>query len=166
MFLIMLIGIIGNTSIIIIILWNKLLRLQPTNLFLLNMAVSDFLNLCICPILYLFRRDVLFIDYYLGKICCLITPGVTGKFINALCCKVVVYLFMNIFFISHNICIWSIEPKCHNFEQGLWYSDAKISKFHGIQSLSCLYYSGCYLVDFHWSICTSIVFQRVPCKHE
>ena len=89
MFLIMLIGIIGNTSIIIIILWNKLLRLQPTNLFLLNMAVSDFLNLCICPILYLFRRDVLFTDYYLGKICCLITPGVTGKFINVLWCKVV-----------------------------------------------------------------------------
>ena len=132
MFLIMLIGIIGNISIIIIILWNKLLRLQPTNLFLLNMAVSDFLNLCICPILYLFRRDVLFTDYYLGRICCLITPGVTGKFIDVLYCKVVHISIYEYFSISHNICIWSIEPKCHNFEQGLWYSDAKICKFLGI----------------------------------
>jgi len=34
--------IIGNLSIIIVIVKNKLLRLQPTNLFLLNMAVADF----------------------------------------------------------------------------------------------------------------------------
>ena len=79
MFLIMLFGLIGNASIIIIILMNKLLRLQPTNLFLLNMAVSDFLNLCISPILYLFRKNVIFTNYYLGKFGCLISPFFTGK---------------------------------------------------------------------------------------
>ena len=78
MFLIMLFGITGNASIIIIILRNKLLRLQPTNLFLLNMAVSDFINLCICPILYIFKRDILFVNYYLPKWCCIATPFLTG----------------------------------------------------------------------------------------
>ena len=78
MFLIMLFGITGNASIIIIILRNKLLRLQPTNLFLLNMAVSDFINLCICPILYIFKRDILFTNYYLPKWCCIATPYLTG----------------------------------------------------------------------------------------
>ena len=78
MFLIMLFGIIGNASIIFIILKNKLLRLQPTNLFLLNMAVSDFINLCICPILYIFKRDILFVNYYLPKWCCIATPYLTG----------------------------------------------------------------------------------------
>ena len=79
MFLIMLFGITANASIIFIILMNKLIRLQPTNLFLLNMALSDFLNLCLCPILYIFKRDVLFVNYYLPKFCCLITPFLTGK---------------------------------------------------------------------------------------
>ena len=79
MFLIMLFGITANASIIIIILRNKLLRLQPTNLFLLNMAVSDFLNLCMNPIFYLFGRDVLFTNYYLGKVSCLVTSFFTGK---------------------------------------------------------------------------------------
>ena len=78
MFLIVLFGITGNASIIIIILRNKLLRLQPTNLFLLNMAVSDFINLCICPILYIFKRDILFTNYYLPKWCCIATPYLTG----------------------------------------------------------------------------------------
>ena len=79
MFLIMLFGITANASIIFIILMNKLLRLQPTNLFLLNMALSDFFNLCICTILYIFKRDILFVNYYLPKFCCLITPFLTGK---------------------------------------------------------------------------------------
>ena len=79
MFFIVLIGIIGNASIIIIILRNKVLRLQPTNLFLLNMALSDSMNLCITPALYLFKRDVLFTNYYLGKICCFMSPFFTGK---------------------------------------------------------------------------------------
>ena len=78
MFVIMLFGIIGNGSIIIIILRNKLLRLQPTNLFLLNMAISDFINVSLNSILYLFRRDVLFVQYYLGEFLCLITPFSTG----------------------------------------------------------------------------------------
>ena len=78
MFLIMLFGITGNASIIFIILKNKLLRLQPTNLFLLNMAVSDILNLCTGPILYLFKRDILFVNYYLPKFCCIATPFLTG----------------------------------------------------------------------------------------
>ena len=78
MFLIMVTGILGNASIVYIILKNKLLRLQPTNLFLLNMAISDFLNLCICPILYLFRRDVIFANYYLGEFTCRVTPFFIG----------------------------------------------------------------------------------------
>ena len=79
MFLIMLFGILANTSIIIIILKNKLLRLQPMNLFLLNLAVSDLLHLCISPLLYLFKRDTIFTNYYLGKLSCLATPFFRGK---------------------------------------------------------------------------------------
>ena len=77
--MIMLFGIIGNVSIIIIILKNKLLRLQPINLFLLNLAISDLLHLCVSPILYLFENDVIFTNYFLGHICCLTTPFFRGK---------------------------------------------------------------------------------------
>ena len=80
MFLIMMFGIIGNTSISIIILKNKLLRLQPINLFLLNLAVSDLLHLCVSTILFLFRRNILFTNYYLGRFCCLSTPFLNGKY--------------------------------------------------------------------------------------
>jgi hypothetical protein len=79
MFLIQLFGILGNLSIIIIILRNKLLRLQPTNLFLLNMATSDFLSLCLNPILYLFRQDVIFTNYMLGEFWCELSPVATGN---------------------------------------------------------------------------------------
>ena len=80
MFGIMLLGITGNVSIIYIILKNRLLRLQPTNLFLLNMAVTDLLNLCINPILYLFRNDAIVSNYLLGETFCTISPLFTSKF--------------------------------------------------------------------------------------
>ena len=79
----MLSGITGNVSIIIIILKNKLLRLQPINLFLLNLAVSDLLHLCVSPILYLFKNEAIFTNYYLGGICCLATPFFRGKVLKA-----------------------------------------------------------------------------------
>ena len=80
MFLIMMFGVIGNISISIIILKNKLLRLQPINLFLLNLAVSDLLHLCVSTTLFLFRRNILFTNYYLGRFCCLSTPFLNGKY--------------------------------------------------------------------------------------
>jgi hypothetical protein len=76
--LITLIGLIGNLSIMIIIIKNKLLRLQPTNLFLLNMAVADFLTLLVIPFLYYFKQKVVFTMYNLGKIPCKMTPFLIG----------------------------------------------------------------------------------------
>ena len=78
-FLLVLFGTIGNVSIIMIILKNRLLRLQPTNMFLLNMAISDLLNLTISPVLYLFRQNVIFSSYYLSESMCFSTPIFTGK---------------------------------------------------------------------------------------
>ncbi len=39
---------------------NSLLLLQPTNLFLLNMSVADFLNLLFNAPLFLFKQGVIF----------------------------------------------------------------------------------------------------------
>ena len=72
-------GITGNASIIIIILKNKLLRLQPINLFLLNLAISDLLHLCIGPFFYMFKRNAILTNFYLGEIGCLATPFFRGK---------------------------------------------------------------------------------------
>ena len=79
MFPIMLFGILGNLCIITIILKNRLLRLQPTNVFLLNLAISDFLHLCINPILFLSKQHSFASKYYLGGFTCHLTPMVTGK---------------------------------------------------------------------------------------
>ena len=89
----MVFGIPGNASIIIIILKNKLLRLQPMNLFLLNLAISDLLHLCTGPLLYLFKRNAVFTNYYLGEIGCLVTPFFrgTGKKLS----DVLIYLSIN-----------------------------------------------------------------------
>ena len=78
-FLLVLFGTIGNGAIIIIILKNRLLRLQPANMFLLNMAISDLLNLTICTVLYLFRNKVIFEAYYLSETICYASPIFTGK---------------------------------------------------------------------------------------
>ena len=75
----MVFGILGNLSIILIICKNRLLRLQVTNLFLVNMAVSDCLNLTINPILYYFRANNIFINYHLGEFFCKLTPIALGK---------------------------------------------------------------------------------------
>ena len=77
-FLLVLFGTIGNGAIIIIILKNRLLRLQPANMFLLNMAISDTMNLTICTVLYLFRNKVIFSGYYLSETICYASPIFTG----------------------------------------------------------------------------------------
>ena len=79
LFLIMLIGICGNLSIIIIITKNKLLRQQVTNLFLLNMALADITNLIFNPILYFFRNEVIFSNYMLGETLCRLSPAFLGN---------------------------------------------------------------------------------------
>ena len=79
LFIIMLFGIPGNLSIIAIILKNKLLRKQPNNLFLLNMAVTDLLNLTVNTTLYFFRPDNIFRNYYLGPFLCKLSPLLVSK---------------------------------------------------------------------------------------
>jgi hypothetical protein len=74
-------GITGNASIITIILKNKLLRLQHMNLFLLNLAISDLLHLCTGPLLYLFKRNSIVTNYYLGKIGCFASPFFRGNYV-------------------------------------------------------------------------------------
>ena len=115
MFIIILFGITGNVSIIIIILKNKLLRLQPINLFLLNLAVSDLLHLCVSPILYLFENDVIFTNYYLGHICCLATPFFRGKIVKVKN-NWLTLLLLNILFkiFSDIFCCWSFQFDYHN----------------------------------------------------
>ena len=115
MFIIILFGITGNVSIIIIISKNKLLRLQPINLFLLNLAVSDLLHLCVSPILYLFENDVIFTNYYLGHICCLATPFFRGKIVKVKNNWLTLLLLNILFKIFSNIfCLWSFQFDYHN----------------------------------------------------
>ena len=52
---IMVVGLLANFSIIFIILKNKMFLLQPANLLLLNMCISDFINLLINPWLFIFK---------------------------------------------------------------------------------------------------------------
>ena len=80
LFLIMLFGIPGNLSIIVIIMKNRLLRKQPNNLFLLNMAVADLLNLTVNTTLFFFEPDIIFRRfYYLGPFLCKLTPLLLSK---------------------------------------------------------------------------------------
>ena len=79
LYLIMLVGISGNLSIIIIITKNKLLRQQVTNLFLLNMAIADALNLVFNPIFYYFRNNVIFTSYLLDETLCVSAPAFLSK---------------------------------------------------------------------------------------
>ena len=82
LFIIMLFGIPGNLSIITIILKNRLLRKQPNNLFLLNMAVTDLLNLTVNTTLYFFRPDFIFRNYYLGPFLCKLSPLLVSKYLK------------------------------------------------------------------------------------
>ena len=86
LFVIMLIGILGNLSVIVIVMKNKLLRLQVTNLFLLNMAISDLLNLTFNTVGYYFwgavapsPSGVIFNQYYLGENMCTATSFFTSN---------------------------------------------------------------------------------------
>ena len=79
LFIIMLFGIPGNLSIITIILKNRLLRKQPNNLFLLNMAVTDLLNLTVNTTLYFFKQNIIFRNYYLGPFLCKLSPVLLSK---------------------------------------------------------------------------------------
>ena len=67
-------GGLGNLSILIIILKNRLLRLQPTNMFMLNMATADFLMLMFCSVLYIFKQKVIFTLYLPGYFACYLNP--------------------------------------------------------------------------------------------
>ena len=80
LFILMLFGIPGNLSIIIIILKNRLLRKQPNNLFLLNMAVTDLLNLTVNTTLYFFRPKAIFKNYYLGPFLCKLSPLLVSEY--------------------------------------------------------------------------------------
>ncbi len=74
------IGIPANLSIIWILVRNRLLRLQPINLFILSMALSDALNLAIIPVLYLFRQENIFRFFLLGPVICHLRPILTSMF--------------------------------------------------------------------------------------
>ena len=52
---IVVVGLLANFSIIVIILKNKMFLLQPANLLLLNMCISDFINLLVNPWLFIFK---------------------------------------------------------------------------------------------------------------
>ena len=61
--LIMVVGLLANFSIIFIILKNKMFLLQPANLLLLNMCISDFINLLINPWLFIFKSGNQFVIF-------------------------------------------------------------------------------------------------------
>ena len=82
----MLFGILFNLAVIIIIIKNRLLRRQVTNLFLLNMAISDLLNLTFNTVGYYFWMNVMpspsgviFNQYYLGENMCYASTFFTSK---------------------------------------------------------------------------------------
>ena len=82
----MLFGILANLAVIIIIIKNRLLRRQVTNLFLLNMAISDLLNLTFNTVGYYFWMNVqpspsgvIFNQYYLGENMCYASTFFTSK---------------------------------------------------------------------------------------
>ena len=84
----MLFGILSNLAVIIIIIKNRLLRRQVTNLFLLNMAISDLLNLTFNTVGYYFWMNVqpspsgvIFNQYYLGKNMCYASTFFTSKIV-------------------------------------------------------------------------------------
>ncbi|TRY80329.1 hypothetical protein TCAL_10176 [Tigriopus californicus] len=83
LFLVCFIGILGNLSIIIIMINNKILLLNRTNLLLWNMCASDCLNLIFNPLLYLFKQNVIFRFYYLGDFICNVTPFLIVTFMLA-----------------------------------------------------------------------------------
>lgn len=64
---IILLGIIGNTIMLNIIIRNRALQ-TPTNLLLANMSAADLATLTICPILFMFNN--FFQDFKLGVVGC------------------------------------------------------------------------------------------------
>lgn len=83
LFLVCFIGILGNLSIMIIMVNHKILLLNRANLLLWNMCASDCLNLIFNPLLYLFKQNVIFRFYYLGDFICNITPFLIVTFMLA-----------------------------------------------------------------------------------
>lgn len=65
---IVLLGIIGNLTIIYSMCKFKKFRLKPTNIFILNMAIADLLTTMVCPISALFTDIYQF--YVLGSFLC------------------------------------------------------------------------------------------------
>ena len=106
LFILMLFGIPGNLSIIIIILKNRLLRKQPNNLFLLNMAVTDLLNLTVNTTLYFFRPKAIFKNYYLGPFLCKLSPLLVSEYHLHIWYRI--NLRIPTFSFSIHVCLWCI----------------------------------------------------------
>lgn len=60
-------GLFGNYIIVRLIVLNRSLR-TPTNLIIANMAVADFLNLLICPAMFMIND--FYQNYELGSVGC------------------------------------------------------------------------------------------------
>ena len=113
--LICLVGLLGNLSILVVIGANKLLRLQPPNLFLFSMCLSDFLNLLVNPVLYLYKQPVLFRFYYLDAFFCNVTPFLIGEVVSELMYKV--RMASNCYFSSQSHACQCVEPHRHQRQQ-------------------------------------------------
>ena len=52
---------------------------KPTNMFMLNMAVADFLMLTVCSVLYVFKQTVVFTLYLPGPVFCYMSGYLLSK---------------------------------------------------------------------------------------
>lgn len=77
---ILLLGIVGNLTIIYSMCKFKPFRSKPTNIFILNMAVADLLTTIVCPNAALFTDIYQF--YVLGSFICRFEGFVKGKYIS------------------------------------------------------------------------------------
>lgn len=75
---IVLLGILGNLTIIYSMYKFKPFRSKPTNIFILNMAIADFLTTLVCPNAALFSYIYQF--YVLGPFICRIEGFVKSKY--------------------------------------------------------------------------------------
>lgn len=101
-------GVLANLSIIVVVLSNRLLLLQPTNLFLVNMCLSDLLNVLINPWLYFFRQGFVFRFYLLGAELCKLTPFLLGNLSTMISCSRWLAFFTNL--LSDNNAVERVQP--------------------------------------------------------
>lgn len=82
-FYILVLGIVGNSAIIYSICKVPRFRPQPTNIFILNMAIGDLIASIFCPIVALIRVVNEF--YVMGAFICRIEGFVKGKLSDFVC---------------------------------------------------------------------------------